>query len=266
MNGPFTYEEGSLLVRLLIAHIITDFLLQTGKGVVIKKERLFKATSFWMHGFYTGVVVAFFMWDKLKLPVLALIIFSHIAIDYCKLVLSVKIDGRKWKQKDLWLFITDQFLHILILITAWLILIDGVNKFFILLNELPPNYRILLRILGYLIVIGPVTYLIKFLTFRWTDEIIIENNSLKDAGKWIGILERIIVITLVFIQQYTAIGFLVTAKSILRLIDKPDMLSEAQNPKSFSSRKHTEYVLIGTFLSFGSAILTGLIINWFLKL
>jgi Protein of unknown function (DUF3307) len=264
MNGAFTYEEASLLIRLLIAHIITDFLLQTGKGVMAKKNKLLKAGSFWLHGLYTAIFAAFFMWDKLLLPVLALITFSHLLIDYCKLILMKKIDERKWQQRDLWLFITDQIMHILILIIAWLLLIDGFGKMKIVLNEWPLNYLILLSVLGYLTAIGPVTYLIKFLTLKWADEITVENNSLKDAGKWIGILERIIVITLVMIQQYTAIGFLVTAKSILRLIDKPEPPFEIQQQKGFSSRKHTEYVLIGTFLSFGAAILIGLIINWLL--
>jgi Protein of unknown function (DUF3307) len=266
MNGSFTYEEASLLIRLLIAHLITDFLLQTGKGVTSKKDKLLKAGSFWMHGLYTAIFAAFFMWDKLMLPVLALITFSHLLIDYCKLVLSKKINDGKWQQKDLWLFIIDQILHIVILILAWLLLIDGFAKMKVVLNELPFNYRVLLIILGYLIAIGPVTYLIKFLTLKWADEIIVENNSLKDAGKWIGILERVIVITLVLIHQFTAIGFLVTAKSILRLIDKPELPFEMQQNKGFSSRKHTEYVLIGTFLSFGAAILIGLIINWLLVL
>ena len=128
-----------------------------------------------------------------------------------------------------------------------------------------PNYQILLKVVGYLIVIGPVTYLIKFLTAKWAADVTENSNGLEDAGKWIGMLERFIVITLIFVQQYTAIGFLITAKSILRLIDKPENITAGQPQKSFSPRKHTEYVLIGTFLSFGSAILTGLFINWLTK-
>ncbi len=262
MNNAFTYEEASLLIRLLIAHMITDFLLQTGKGVAAKKRQLLKAGAFWMHGFYTAVFAALLMWKQLNLPALALIVISHLIIDYSKLLLGKKISNANKLDKDLWLFIIDQLLHIIILIIAWLLIIGGFEKMSAFLNELPFNYRVLLIILGYLTAVGPVTYLIKFLTIRWADEIIFENNSLKDAGKWIGILERIIVITLVLVQQYTAIGFLVTAKSILRLIDKPESAIEIQQPNGFSSRKHTEYVLIGTFLSFGAAVLIALIVKW----
>lgn len=265
MNSPFTYEEGSLLVRLLMAHIITDFILQSKKGIDNKNDKLLKSTDFWVHGLYTGIAVALFMFNKLNWSVLALITLSHLFIDYWKIILTKKINIRKWAHRDLWLFIIDQVLHIMILVIGWLIVIDGFEKMISLLNELLPNYRILLRILGYLIAIGPVTYLIKYLTLRWADEVVESDNSLQDAGKWIGILERLIVITLVLIEQYTAIGFLVTAKSILRLIDKPDIPLQPQNQKTFSSRKHTEYVLIGTFLSFGSAVTIGLLINWLLK-
>ena len=266
MNELFTHNEVSLLIRLLIAHIITDFLLQTEKGVIIKKQKLLKSTSFWLHGLYTGIVTVFFMGNKFSWPVVALITCSHLLIDYCKIILNKKIDGAKWKQRELWLFIADQLLHLLIIILAWLLLTEGFEKINIFLKGLFLNYRILLIAFGYLISIGPVTYLIKFLTFRWADDIIEPGNSLKDAGKWIGMLERTLVITLVLIGQFTAIGFLVTAKSILRLIDKPEISPEFKIQKSFSSRKHTEYVLIGTFLSFGSAILIGLFINWFIKI
>jgi len=88
-------------------------------------------------------------------------------------------------------------------------------------------------------------------------------DSLKDAGRWIGMLERILIITFIFINQYIGIGFLIAAKSLLRLIDKPENAFGTSKP--FSSRKHTEYVLIGTFLSFAIAILTGLVINWLLS-
>ncbi|MEP7265883.1 MAG: DUF3307 domain-containing protein, partial [Bacteroidota bacterium] len=148
---------------------------------------------------------------------------------------------------------------------VWVYMIDGFSRMQMAVSHFANNYNILLKFLGYLIAVGPVTFLIRLLTKRWADDIIETNNSLKDAGKWIGILERVTVITLVLIGQFSAIGFLITAKSILRLIDKPETKIELGTANNFSSRKHTEYVLIGTFLSFGSAIMIGLIINWLMK-
>ncbi len=69
-------------------------------------------------------------------------------------------------------------------------------------------------------------------------------NDLEKAGRWIGSIERIMAMVLVMLQQYTAIGFIIAAKSVLRYNDK--------------KTGKTEYVLIGTLLSFGIAILIGI--------
>ena len=50
-------------------------------------------------------------------------------------------------------------------------------------------------------------------------------------------------------QQWAAIGLLIAAKSVFRFGD----LNKGKN------RKLTEYVLIGTLLSFGLAILSGML-------
>jgi hypothetical protein len=264
MTTIFTYAEGSVLVRLLIAHILTDFLLQTSNGIADKKSKLLRGRSFWLHGMYTGIAVIVLTWDQFAWLPIGILLVSHMLIDYLKIIIGKKI-GENGNKQQLWLFITDQLLHIAILITIWLMMIHGFAKGKALLVQLLPDYRMLLRVLTYLIVVGPVTYLIRFLTLKWSDEVTSKDESLEDAGKWIGILERIIVVTLVFIEQYTAIGFLATTKSILRLIDKPETGATNKAGKTWSSRKHTEYVLIGTFLSFGSALLTAIIINRLLK-
>jgi len=63
----------------------------------------------------------------------------------------------------------------------------------------------------------------------------------------IGIIERFLVLTFVILNQFEAVGFLIAAKSILRFKDDNTI--------------KTEYVLIGTMLSFGIAIALGIIIN-----
>jgi hypothetical protein len=267
MQLPFTYLEGAILVRMLAAHIISDFLLQTNRSIKSKNTNTFKSAAFWWHGVLTFVILGIFLANYFNIVLVTLITLSHLVIDYVKLYFTNKPETPKWKHKNLWLFITDQLLHIIILILGWLNLINGFTKIMELGSSFINTYPIMLRILGYLVVIGPITYLIKFLTQRWATDIEDENNSLNDAGKWIGILERVLVLTLIFVNQFTAIGFIITAKSILRLIDKPDapFIKTGVN-KSFSARKHTEYVLVGTFLSVGSAFVIGLIINWLLAL
>lgn len=72
--------------------------------------------------------------------------------------------------------------------------------------------------------------------------------SLKKAGTWIGYLERTLILTFVLMEQWEAIGFLLTAKSILRFNDI----------KGAEQRSLSEYVLLGTLVSFTVSIAIGL--------
>ena len=90
----------------------------------------------------------------------------------------------------------------------------------------------------------------KVIFLKWNIAKLTEGNkSLKDAGKYIGVLERVLVFVFVILDHWEAVGFLITAKSVFRF---GDLTATKQ-------RKLTEYVLIGTLISFGIAILTGLI-------
>jgi hypothetical protein len=78
-----------------------------------------------------------------------------------------------------------------------------------------------------------------------------KDDSLKNAGKYIGILERLFVFLFVIIGTWEPIGYLLAAKSIFRFGD----LRESKD------RKLTEYILIGTLLSFGISILVALLVK-----
>lgn len=67
-----------------------------------------------------------------------------------------------------------------------------------------------------------------------------------DGGKMIGRLERLLIFLFVLTAAPTAIGFLVTAKSILRFGEIKD----------HDSQKEAEYIIIGTLMSFGFALIS----------
>lgn len=107
-------------------------------------------------------------------------------------------------------------------------------------------------LLGYSICTGPIGLLVGQATERWQNELRNDPNTsdtLVDAGKWIGIAERVLIFTFVLLNQFEAIGFLIAAKSILRF-------KEGQQ-----GTKHSEYVLVGTLVSYGLAILVGLAVR-----
>ena len=80
-------------------------------------------------------------------------------------------------------------------------------------------------------------------------------QGLPNAGKWIGYLERILVLTFIFTGNIEGIGFLLAAKSVFRFGE----LNRAKDIRT------TEYVLIGTFTSFAIAILAGFAAKWLLS-
>lgn len=72
------------------------------------------------------------------------------------------------------------------------------------------------------------------------------------AGMYIGWLERFLVLTAVIAKSPTAIGLIVTAKSIVRF-------KKVEQDDDFA-----EYFLLGTFLSLALALLGGLALRWLL--
>lgn len=74
------------------------------------------------------------------------------------------------------------------------------------------------------------------------------NTENKNAGKFIGILERIVIILFLSLAQYSAIGLVLTAKSIARY------------NRIVEEKKFAEYYLLGTLLSSFFAIISYLII------
>jgi hypothetical protein len=75
-------------------------------------------------------------------------------------------------------------------------------------------------------------------------------EDLLNAGKLIGNIERLLTLTLLLLEQFEAVGFIIAGKSILRY--------------EGTKTAKTEYVLIGTLLSFGIAILIGILILKFI--
>ena len=101
-----------------------------------------------------------------------------------------------------------------------------------------------------------ITYIasvvIKLLMSRWKQE----NETTNAAGKYIGMMERILVFVFIVLNHWEGVGFLLAAKSVFRFGDLT---------KSHEVRL-TEYILIGTLLSFGIAIAVTLFYQKLLKI
>ena len=110
--------------------------------------------------------------------------------------------------------------------------------------------NILPLVLALLIITFVSSKIIKVWISKWAPETEDKDEeSLSQAGAYIGILERLFVFSFVVTNNIEAVGFLLAAKSVFRFGD----LKESKD------RKLTEYILIGTLISFGIAILTALL-------
>lgn len=234
-----------ILLRLLIAHIITDFFIQPDIWVADKQQNKWKSKFLYYHILLTGLVAWLLLWDWDLWYIALFIAITHLLIDLYKLICCTD---------NLVSYIFDQLYHLLILGISAIYLTDSIEIISKSIDNLFSDTKWLAIISGYLAVTTPVGYMVGKATQKWRDELtasIQERDSLKNVGIWIGILERVLVVTFVLLSQFQAIGFLIAAKSILRFSDKSE-----DNP-----RKQTEYVLIGTLISFTIALFTGLLIK-----
>ncbi|GEJ47405.1 DUF3307 domain-containing protein [Chryseobacterium sp. ON_d1] len=230
-----------IFIKLILAHLLGDFILQPNSWVADKENHTLKSKFLYLHVLVHTVLSFIFLWDLQLWWVAILVGITHFIIDAAKLKLQ------NVKTKKMWFFV-DQLLHVLV--------IAGVSFYF---REFSfgflQNQEFLKIIMAALFLTAPASIFIKILLSSWTPAPDGPNNiqteSLSSAGKYIGILERLLVFTFIMVNHWEGVGFMVAAKSVFRFSD----LAQAKQ------RKLTEYVLIGTLLSFGLAVLTGIIIK-----
>lgn len=233
-----------ILIKLIAAHLTGDFLLQSDRMCVDKFSNNSKAKfkALILHAFVQAALAYVFVtqWDCWIIPVV--IGVSHFAIDLVKTMS---------KRNGFISLIWDQLAHFCIIIGLWWFAFAGMPQFDIADEILSSNFWLIAT--AYIAVLAPTSVLIKsFIEFEKWIPSEASSQGLPNAGKWIGYLERMLILTFIFTDNIEGIGFLLAAKSVFRFGE----LNKAKDIKI------TEYVLIGTFASFTIAILIGFGINW----
>lgn len=147
-------------------------------------------------------------------------------------------------------FVFDQFVHLTIISLLWMFLTDQYQTVFDFIRDKLSSDRFWIILMAYLFILRPTSIFLGLFIQRWTPTDL-SSESLPHAGKWIGYLERILILTFILAGHLEGVGFLLAAKSIFRF-------GELNKAKEI---KITEYVLIGTLTSFSIAIITGLLIK-----
>ncbi|UWG96381.1 DUF3307 domain-containing protein [Dehalobacter sp. DCM] len=237
-------------VLLLVAHFIGDFILQTA---AIAQKKTQSIRFFAIHCLiYAGIMlIALFNFASLNLTAVGayvMIVGTHAVVDLLRIkILKRSEKGLNHKKTDLIVFIADQVVHLVIIFAAACLITES----WMIWND--KVYHGLVYLLLYLICLSPTAILIKkvfvFFSFQTdthsdsADKCITDKNDddkrkdeLISNGYLIGVLERIILLTLGLNGQMAAFGFVLAAKSLARF-------------KQLEDKDFAEKYLVGTLLS-----------------
>ena len=219
-----------LFLNLLLAHLVGDFVLQSDALCKKKREKGLKSWFMWVHPAIVAVLswLLFGGWGFVWGVVITYV--SHLVIDASKSRLERK-------GQHVGLFVCDQLLHLAVIgLLCWMYG-EGWNQYAWVSKE----YTLLgpAILCALILCVKPANILIKGIFDVYKIEVPASGkkggNDLKNAGALIGSVERIIILVLMLLGQYEAVGFVVAAKSLMRFKD--------------SEGAKAEYVLVGTLLS-----------------
>jgi Protein of unknown function (DUF3307) len=226
------------LLALLTAHLVADFPLQP--QWMIRRKR--HPAVLGLHGLVVLGTAALALggWPT---TLLAILVGTHLAMDAIKVYLL---------KDSLGSFTVDQLVHLAVILGLALAFPGTLAQGW--WAGLPPDlsaaYLVGLCLLGGAIaslMVGAIV--IRKATAPFTRQLSGDIAGLESGGTYIGWLERALVMLLILIGQPAGVGFLITAKSILRFGDVRDS----------AQRKLTEYIIIGTFMSFGWGLLVAVL-------
>ncbi|HEX42597.1 MAG TPA: DUF3307 domain-containing protein [Phycisphaerales bacterium] len=228
-----------LFIPLLTGHLIGDFLLQTRWMVDSKKY-------VWVRLLHAAIVgaVTWALLGPVGAPavcvMIAIVVLIHFLIDTIK---------GCFDNENVYIFIMDQAIHVLALLA--IAALFGPERILSLwLRWIPAFYYVLVIAIGLILCIWFGGILMSKALQPMIRELGDKSSKgLCNGGKRIGQLERALTYLLVLSGNPGAIGFLFAAKSILRF-------GEIKEP---GQRKEAEYIIIGTFASFGWALLVAVL-------
>jgi hypothetical protein len=238
-------------VALLAAHLLSDFVLQTD-WMVANKGRLRVLLS---HVAIVGFSAAAALGARSGTAWLAilLIVGTHLGIDYIK----VKV-GDSLKS-----FAFDQLAHLVVIgaIAFFLPRLSQEGVWSLMPGDAQAHYYAFLTYGSGLVAAVPLGgILVKKAIAPFAASAQASSATAaqaapstgttatvtpQNAGRYIGWLERALTLGFILTSMPQGVGFLLAAKSVLRIGDLKDP----------TDRSHAEYIIIGTFLSFGWALM-----------
>ncbi len=168
-----------ILIKLIAAHLVGDFILQTDKLCADKfsNNKAFRYRALSVHALVHAALAYLFVaqWNNWAVPLV--IGASHFLIDLVK---------THFKRKDLVGFVCDQLAHYCVIVVLWLIVFAN------------HDYSQAAKILSANFFAYSHNLYCRTLPHISFDKIIHASlKGLPNAGKWIGYLERILILTFI---------------------------------------------------------------------
>lgn len=252
-----------LLLAMILAHVIADFLLQSPQIAAEKCRRLPRGYLLHFAGHLVTLALLTHPYFSPAMVILwGVLPAAHLLVDWLKNRLFSPAHPA-----DALIFLLDQAFHLLLIFCVWqwtnpplckplvsfyqsLLAPAGRSIFLYLFREATLSSILLPAVVyGYIIFGGAVLVRkvldLEVLRLPGSTEIF---GDTRRAGRYIGMLERALILTLALADAFTSIAFVLTAKSIARY-------------KELENRDFAEYYLAGTLLSTLLAILGGLLLR-----
>lgn len=226
-------------VALLAAHLVSDFVLQHDWMVANKRKTWVLALHVLIVGACTAIALGARDWTAMI--AVAIVLVTHLVID------AIKIRAGDSMRS----FVLDQLAHILVaaLIAILLPTLAAQGAWSLLPGDAQARYYAVLVLGSGLIAAVPMGgIVIKKMIAPFAPALSPGGQGAAaplNAGRYIGWLERALTFAFILMKMPEGVGFLLAAKSVLRIGDLKDP----------GDRSHAEYIIIGTFMSFGWALL-----------
>ncbi len=237
------------LIAFLLIHIICDFYLQPKRWVKAKQKRTYRAAPLYVHSLLHGVALLIpacalgFDWHAIT-GLVVIVAVSHWLIDLWKVT-------RRQSEKFAY-FIIDQALHIVVLTALAFSMTNSITMAGMLHNG--HLFSGVMILFAYLLILKPSSVVIGCILRKYPlspADADSHANGLVAGGELIGYLERILILTFTLVGSYSAVGFVLAAKSIFRFGE----LNQS------ADRNMTEYVLIGSLVSVVISTLIGTLVS-----
>ncbi|MGE5579045.1 MAG: DUF3307 domain-containing protein [Bacillota bacterium] len=249
----------TFMLSSTLAHLVADFILQSDR-LVQEKDLLYVKAH--IHHELTVLVcstIALHFYGTLGLGLALLLTVTHAAIDY------LKSRGRSdLPRRQLALFVLDQALHLVAITAVWDIfqpdLSEKVIGFYS--ANLMPRARALLGTVSGVAINDLLAIAVAYVSAVFAgaslvrymlDTFVLPDNLRVDtgAGRYIGMLERALMLTLVLADALPSIAFVIAAKALARF-------------KQLERAEFAEYYLLGTLSSTLIAITIGALLRRFI--